>query len=51
MSDENRNDRPAWMRLALLIGGDVAIGVLLAVIVVVTLLFSSGASKFVYIDF
>ena len=43
--------RPAWLRLATLLAGDVAIGVLLGVMIIVTLLFSSGVSKFVYIDF
>jgi hypothetical protein len=43
--------RPAWVRLVGLLASDVAIGVLLGVMIIVTLLFSSGASKFVYIDF
>ncbi len=43
--------RPAWLRLVGLLASDVAIGVLLGAMIIVTLLFSSGASKFVYIDF
>ncbi len=60
MTDDVRTDipaestdgpRPAWLRLLGLLATDVGIGVLLGVMIVVTLLFSSGVSKFVYIDF
>ncbi len=53
-SDNHEQERrrvPAWLRMAGLLTSDVAIGVLLAALVIATLLFSSGASKFVYIDF
>jgi hypothetical protein len=43
--------RPAWARLAGVLATDVGIGVVLAALLIATLLFSSGASKFVYIDF
>ncbi len=46
-----KHSGPAWLRVAGLVATDVGIGVLLAVMIIVTLLFSSGASKFVYIDF
>ena len=52
MNDETDTvKKPVWLRLVGLVAGDVAIGVLLAVMIIVTLLFNSGASRFVYIDF
>lgn len=48
-AEESR--RPAWLRIVGLLASDVAIGALLGAMIIATLLFSSGASKFVYIDF
>jgi hypothetical protein len=42
---------PAWVRMAGLLASDVAVGALLAALIMATLLFSTGVSKFVYIDF
>jgi hypothetical protein len=44
-------ERSARLRLAGMLATDVGIGVLLAVLLITTLLFSSGASRFVYVDF
>ena len=46
-----KQPRPAWLRVVGLLATDVGVGVLLAAMIIATLLFSSGASKFVYIDF
>jgi hypothetical protein len=48
-AEESR--RPAWLRVVGLLASDIAIGALLGAMIIATLLFSSGASKFVYIDF
>ncbi len=48
---EREQARPAWVRLLGLLASDVAVGLILALLVIATLLFASGISKFVYIDF